>query len=244
MATLSVLAMDLSEVRRLGLALIAEHGLDGWRLELDRARRRAGVCRYDRSVIGLSAPLMRLYDEAEVRETILHEIAHALAGARAGHGPRWRAIARRIGSTGARCIDDDAPRVPGAWVGRCDWCGYTVELYRRPQRVRFCTDCWPGPNGHDHVLEWTFKGETVPMHPAYVAELAQVRRFQEALRSIETTYARVPVGGSVRITAHGRFQGTIGTVMKRGRTRYHVRIPGGVVTVPFPYAERVDEASL
>jgi hypothetical protein len=52
--------MDLADVRRLGLALIAEHGLDGWRLQFDQARRRAGICRYERSIIGLSGPLMRL----------------------------------------------------------------------------------------------------------------------------------------------------------------------------------------
>ena len=35
----------------------------------------------------------------EVRDTILHEIAHALAGAKARHGPAWKAIAKRLGAT-------------------------------------------------------------------------------------------------------------------------------------------------
>ena len=38
-------------------------------------------------------------DPREVRDTILHEIAHALAGAKAKHGPAWKAIARRLGAT-------------------------------------------------------------------------------------------------------------------------------------------------
>ena len=37
--------------------------------------------------------------EAEIRDTILHEIAHALAGPEARHGARWKAIARRIDAT-------------------------------------------------------------------------------------------------------------------------------------------------
>ena len=31
-------------------------------------------------------------------DTILHEIAHAIAGANAGHGPVWKAVAKRIGA--------------------------------------------------------------------------------------------------------------------------------------------------
>jgi len=228
--------MELSDVRRLGLALIAEHGLDGWRLELDRARRRAGICRYDRRVIGLSGPLMRLYDEAEVRETILHEIAHALAGARAGHGPRWQAIARRIGSTGQRCVSVEAPRVEGAWVGTCAY-GHSVDLHRRPRRVRSCTQCVPGVFSPDHILEWRFNGQVAPMHPAYVAELEQIRAMRDNLRIIRNAVTRVQVGGTVRITARGRFHGAVGTVVKWGRTRYHVRTRAGVVSVPFDYAE-------
>ena len=52
---------------------------------------------------------MRLYDEAEVRETILHEIAHARVGASHGHDAVWQAEARRIGSTGRRLVDPHAP---------------------------------------------------------------------------------------------------------------------------------------
>ena len=38
-------------------------------------------------------------NEEEIRDTVLHEIAHAIAGPEAGHGPLWKATARRIGAT-------------------------------------------------------------------------------------------------------------------------------------------------
>ena len=37
--------------------------------------------------------------EEQIRDTVLHEIAHAIAGHEAGHGPLWKATARRIGAT-------------------------------------------------------------------------------------------------------------------------------------------------
>lgn len=175
--------MDLAAARSLGLALMAEHRLTSWRLEFDRAKRRAGVCRYDRSVIGLSEPLTRLHSEAEVRDTILHEIAHAIAGPRAGHGPLWREVARRIGCSAQRCVPAEAPRVPGAWVGVCP-AGHTSELHRRPVRVRSCSTCLPGRFSVDHILEWTHHGQPAAMHPRYVAELAQIDRLADQLRAI------------------------------------------------------------
>ncbi len=45
----------------------------------------------------------------QVRDTVLHEIAHAIAGPEAGHGPLWKATARRIGATPrARACESEA----------------------------------------------------------------------------------------------------------------------------------------
>ena len=55
------------------------------RVAYDSAKRRAGVCRFATQTLGLSAPLTTLHSEVEVRDTILHEIAHALVGPRHGH---------------------------------------------------------------------------------------------------------------------------------------------------------------
>ena len=44
-------------------------------------------------------------------------------------------------------------------------------------------------------------------------------------------------GDRLRIVAEGQYRGVIGTLVKRGRTRYHLRVDGSVLTVPFPLAE-------
>ena len=94
--------MHLPDVLDLARALMATHGVEDWELGLGRARRRAGQTDHARHRITLSRHLMGLYDEAEVRETILHEIAHARVGASHGHDAVWRVEAQRIGSTGRR----------------------------------------------------------------------------------------------------------------------------------------------
>ena len=89
----------LVEVAELARRLLDEHGLAEWSFRFSAARRRLGECRERERAILISRRHAVESPPAEVRDTILHEIAHALAGASAGHGPAWKEVARRIGAT-------------------------------------------------------------------------------------------------------------------------------------------------
>ncbi|RRD52058.1 DUF45 domain-containing protein [Buchananella hordeovulneris] len=145
--------MDLTLVQQQARALLARHGLPDWRLRFDRAKRRAGRCSSAHRTIWLSAPLMALYPAEAVRETILHEIAHALVGDHHGHDAVWRAQARAIGASGRARLPLDLPTVPGAWVGRCPF-GHEVQRYRRPgKRAVSCARCSPRPDRR-YLITW------------------------------------------------------------------------------------------
>lgn len=225
--------MQLTAAARLGRALLDEHGLHDWELVFDRAKRRAGICRETTRQIGLSAPLTELHSEADVRDTILHEVAHALVGARHGHDRVWKATARRIGCSAERCLSPDTPSVDGAWVGLCS-AGHRVTRHRRPERPLTCKLC-SGTFDVAHLFTWTHRGRTVAMTPGYDAHLRRI--LQPPAAGPLGPPARV--GEPMRVTAQGRYEGVVGTLVKRGRTRYHLRIRDGVLTVPFAMAERV-----
>lgn len=222
--------MDTTAALTLARALLREHGLPDWTVVLTRAKRQAGVCRYATRQIGLSGPLTQLHDEAEVRDTILHEIAHALAGPQHGHDRVWRATALAIGCTGQRCSSPEAAQLPTAWVGTCPR-GHTVGRHRRPVRVASCRQCRPGFS-LDAVFEWAYHGRAAPMHPNYTAELA-------ALRQGGGLPGLLRPGQQVRITVPGPVHGTLGQVVKRGRTSYHVRVGSLTYRVAFAGVEPV-----
>ena len=111
--------MDTNAAHKIADELVQRHGLAGWTVVFDRATRRAGVCQHGRQQIGLSAPLTRLHSAAEVRDRILHEIAHALVGPQHGHNAVWKAAARSIGCSANLCLPKDAPVVAGPWEGVC-----------------------------------------------------------------------------------------------------------------------------
>jgi predicted SprT family Zn-dependent metalloprotease len=134
--------MNPSEAIEFAQELMIEYGLLGWRAKLDNAVRRYGACDYSRKLITLSNNLVQLNDERSVLDTTLHEIAHALAGPRAGHGPEWRRVAQAIGCSPERCYSLSDTRVPpGRFVLRCVHCGHTTRRVRRPRRQLACSKC-------------------------------------------------------------------------------------------------------
>ena len=152
--------MNLPAVLILARALMEEAGVGDWELGFDRARRRAGQTDHARRRLTLSRHLMLLYDEAQVRETILHEIAHARVGPQHGHDAVWAAEATRLGATGRRLVDAQAPRLRGRWVGRCP-AGHEVDRMRRPGSPVSCSRC-AARFSMEHLLSWSLDGDPVP----------------------------------------------------------------------------------
>lgn len=145
-------------VQQMALALMSTHGLADWCFRFNHARRRMGVCYYPAKRvqiwpprilsrpgrIELSIHLVERNGDDEIRDTILHEIAHALAGQRAGHGPRWRQIAQAIGARPERCsLTADMPK--GRWLAVCPNCKREHYRHRRPRSLGgyHCKACGP-----------------------------------------------------------------------------------------------------
>ena len=118
--------MQLTRARDLAEALLAEHGLPGWRFAFDHARARCGSCHYGKRRITLSRHFVPRNDETEVKDVILHEIAHALAGPRAAHGEAWRRIARQIGARPQASAPVSVDMPDPAWALVCAACTRVV----------------------------------------------------------------------------------------------------------------------
>jgi predicted SprT family Zn-dependent metalloprotease len=126
--------MDLKELEAIARRELAKNGLRGWSFGLSRARRRLGVCKYEAKRIEIAEYYARNSPEVSVLDTLLHEIAHAIAGHSAKHGPRWKAVAIRLGATPRSCESSGQAVVePGDWQATCPACEKTFYLYRQPR---------------------------------------------------------------------------------------------------------------
>lgn len=147
--------MRIEDARKIFREEMNLHGLVSWNLEVVNLKTTAGWCRTRRwseeprlsfGTIALSIPFMEVFDEKEVRETARHEVAHALdKPGNEAHGPEWRKIARRIGSTGERCVSVNAPKVQSRYTGTCPQ-GHEYARHRKTRDMemmsRYCPSCW------------------------------------------------------------------------------------------------------
>ena len=136
--------MELSDVQLLADRLLNEHELfeKGWSFIFDRAKRRAGSCKFSKKEITLAKAYAEQVDFKEIKNTILHEIAHALVGPKHGHNEIWKQKALEIGCDAERChyVVFSKPRYKLTCTNRC----FEVARYRVSKKIlqsRICSKC-------------------------------------------------------------------------------------------------------
>ncbi len=129
---------QMEEIVQLAQELLAHHQLAQWSFQFDNGTKRAGCCHYDRQVISVSYEFAKRAPTAEVRDTLLHEIAHALVGKAHHHDDVWRAKALAIGCSGRRCHDLEftLPR----YIVKCER-GCWMSTAERQKRGAVCKRC-------------------------------------------------------------------------------------------------------
>jgi hypothetical protein len=141
-------SMDLMTAERTARSLMEEHGLTNVDFAWNRGKKMMGLTRFRRTPLGaipfeisLSKHFVPIVTDEEVLDTILHEIAHALAGLEAGHGYRWKAKARELGAKPLACQPASA-RPEAKYTMVCPN-GHSRRAHRKPLRVRSCGTCAP-----------------------------------------------------------------------------------------------------
>lgn len=149
--------MQLPDAQALADQLMQRHELydQGWSFSFDQAKVRFGVCKHYRKQITISRYLVELNDEPEVRDVILHEIAHAIAGHSAGHGRQWQRIAADIGAKPERCYSTANVATPeAAFIGTCPSCSREIKRHRRNKLA--CGTCCRKHNAGKFSPEYLF----------------------------------------------------------------------------------------
>jgi len=88
--------MNLSEAKKLVQHYLATYGLLDWSVEFVKVTSYYGITYQEAKVFKFSTYLLEC-NEADLIDTILHEIAHALVGCHHSHDKVWRRKARELG---------------------------------------------------------------------------------------------------------------------------------------------------
>jgi predicted SprT family Zn-dependent metalloprotease len=146
--------MELFDAEILAKQLMSKY-IPEYKFAWSREKRTYGRCDYRNKTIILSAPLTPLCPEEDVRNTILHEIAHALTP-KAKHGKAWKIQMLKFGLSPDRCMEDshiDRSQLNG-WRATCKGCAKVHEMIRKPRLERSCGACSKGQFNPDFLLTY------------------------------------------------------------------------------------------
>lgn len=127
--------MDTSLVTVVARSYMRKHGLEDWSLQFVRVHSFAGRCNYRRRIIQLNENWTERAMPADVRNTILHEIAHALVGHGHGHNSVWHDKFIGIGGNGETKATDHGLHATKKYVVHCAK-GCDDVAYRQRKDVR------------------------------------------------------------------------------------------------------------
>jgi len=156
--------MTQKEAEKLALGLMSEHNLNwpAWGFRMTRHKLLLGRCvhnRYNGGTIELSKNYLHLSYE-EIRDTLLHEIAHALCGPGEGHGAAWKRMCIKIGAKPnprADLREKDNPEFK--WTGLCP-SNHKIQRHALTEKGRrmACGQCCRELNGGQfsgkYLFEW------------------------------------------------------------------------------------------
>lgn len=141
--------MTKNEITNLAIRLLSNHNnLNDWTFLFNKRKNSFGLCSYNKKTIELSSYLVESMTDSAIRNTIIHEIAHALTPGH-GHDYTWVKKCIELGGDGKRCGDytkfKDGQESQTEIFSRiskytltCPCCGKQVFLNRKPKRSYSC----------------------------------------------------------------------------------------------------------
>jgi predicted SprT family Zn-dependent metalloprotease len=160
-------ALNKFEIREAMWHELSQHGLDGdgWTARINtRAKTVYGRCFYRERIIEVSWLIARLNPAQETYDTIKHEVAHALAGPKAGHGREWKQACEITGAKPQACFDSKEVATPWTYAVICDGCHKVAgHRNRKPKRryFHYPKECLPelldAPEKRE--LRWVHRSE-------------------------------------------------------------------------------------
>lgn len=119
MIDMTTAPLSKSEISAFANQKLAQYGLDvqGWTFEFNNRKRALGLCNYTKKTIYISKHFAETVAGDKIKDTVLHEIAHALAGAGNGHNYVWKAWCMKIGANPkATCSLPDTQKIKGKYA--------------------------------------------------------------------------------------------------------------------------------
>jgi SprT protein len=173
-----------SAANRIMRSIFNKHALPGWKILFsETSLKRSGSCSHYTKTLRINKSFAVRVLQSSLVDTILHEIAHMLAGETAGHGPQWKKIAKEIGCTGKAEHEfewAEAPFVARCPTGRHEERRVNVIRWKRPLACERCGKwlLYFRPGRESELVEFGGKDPLAVYHLEYEKKLAEMSKSQ------------------------------------------------------------------
>jgi predicted SprT family Zn-dependent metalloprotease len=154
--------MTTQELQSLWMGLKAKHKeLTFYTLQFTNGKRSLGVCKISQKIIGISRYHMLGSSYEKVLDTLLHEVAHAIAYANyrdRGHGYWWKRVCLEVGANPNRIAHGsyDIEKPQHKYTLKCSHCNFTAKRHKLPKGFRgSCPKCHPSTFNEKYLLTVT-----------------------------------------------------------------------------------------
>lgn len=152
--------MTRNEINLLANQLIYKHSeLSMWRFGFSNKKASYGTCYYKKRIIALSSYFVDSMTDEAIKDTLIHEIAHALTPGR-HHDWVWRRKCIELGGNGqvrgsAKEFLKDNVTLESKYSLVCPCCGKITPIHRKPKRIYSCGKC--SPNVYNENFKMTLQ---------------------------------------------------------------------------------------
>ena len=115
-------------VRETAEAVLRQHDITDWKIVLTNNKVQLGAVRYSTKTMFLANRLSEVTED-ELKEVVLHEIAHILTP-KHNHDKVWKARAKELGCSGKRTVSFG--RMPDfKYLVTCESCDFVTFRHRK-----------------------------------------------------------------------------------------------------------------
>ncbi len=133
-----IVKIKMEDISNTAYIFFEKYDLNDWSFRFDHAKSRVGLCIYNKKIISLSLHFVKVATSEDIRNALLHEIAHALVGHCHGHDSVWKAKALEIGCNARRCYEK--PFFTPKWIMFCPNGCFKISRQRKNKKL-ICKSC-------------------------------------------------------------------------------------------------------
>ena len=191
--------MDLNKIKKMGDSMLRQHGLSDWTFKFGNDREMKdnqkfyfARCNYRYKQIILSRKLTKNETSLDrIKNTILHEIAHAIdfnnRGKKSNHDSKWQRIAKEIGCNAKECTPLSSVNMDNVakWIAECRTCHKKFYKNIKPKNKLSCSKCGGGKFNEDYLLDFKMNPKVIRFSEYITEEVSRA----DLYHALEAKYA-------------------------------------------------------